>query len=94
MATATKRTRSERLEVRITPDDRALIDRAIAFTEFDLTEFVITNLRLAAQRVLADRREFGLDNEGRDVWERINLQPARTLVGLRKLMKRPAPFAE
>ncbi len=63
-------------------------------TDSDLTEFVVTNLRLAAQRVLADRREFLLDDEGREAWERINRQPARTLVGLRKLMERPSPFAE
>jgi uncharacterized protein (DUF1778 family) len=93
MATTTKRTRSERLEVRTTPEDRALIDRAVAVTDSDLTEFVVTNLRLAAQRVLADRREFVLDDEGRLAWERINRESPRTLAGLRKLMERPSPFA-
>ena len=94
MTTTTKRTRSERLEVRTTPEERALIDRAVAVTDSDLTDFVVTNLRIAAQRVLADRSEFVLDDEQRHAWEQINRRPARTLSGLRDLMARPSPFAE
>jgi uncharacterized protein (DUF1778 family) len=94
VTTTAKRTRSERLEVRTTPEDRALIDRAVAVTDSDLTDFVVTNLRIAAQRVLADRSEFRLDDEGRTAWERINRRPARSLAGLRDLVARPSPFAE
>jgi uncharacterized protein (DUF1778 family) len=94
MTTTAKRTRSERLEVRTTPEERALIDRAVAVSDSDLTDFVVTNLRIAAQRVLADRSEFVLDDEQRDAWEQVNRRPTRTLSGLRDLMARPAPFAE
>jgi uncharacterized protein (DUF1778 family) len=94
MATATKRTRSGRLEVRTTPEDRALIDRAAAASDTDLTEFVITNLVVAARRVLAERSEFALDRDAREAWERINRRPAHTLAGLRALIKRPSPFTE
>ena len=90
--TGTKRNRSERLEVRTTPEDRALIDRAVAASGTDLTEFVITNLTVASRRVLADRTEFALDAEARDAWERINRRRARSLAGLRDLMARPSPF--
>ena len=92
--TGTKRNRSERLEVRTTPEDRALIDRAVAVSGTDLTEFVITNLTVASRRVLADRTEFALDAEARDAWERINRRRARSLAGLRDLMARPSPFTE
>lgn len=92
MPTPTKRNRSERLEVRTTPEDRALIDRAVAAAGTDLTDFVITNLTVASHRVLADRTEFALDSEARDVWEKINSRPARSLAGLRDLMARPSPF--
>jgi uncharacterized protein (DUF1778 family) len=94
MTTTTKRRRSERLEVRTTPEDRALIDRAVAVTDSDLTDFVVTNLRIAAQRVLADRREFVLEDEQGAAWEKINRRPARTLQGLVDLMSRPSPFTE
>lgn len=93
MATTTKRTRSERLEVRTTPEDRALIDRAVAAADTDLTDFVVANLMVAARRVLADRNEFALDSESERAWEMINRRPARDLAGVRALMARPSPFA-
>ena len=94
MATETRRTRSERLEVRTTPEDRALIDRAVAVSGTDLTEFVITNLTAASRRVLADRTEFSLGVEAQQAWEAINRRPARSLAGLRELMARPSPFTD
>ena len=89
---ATTRMRSERLEVRTTKDERALIDRAAAEQGTDLTEFVISNLTVAAQRVLADRGEFVLDADAAEAWEAINRRRARDLPGLRRLMERPSPF--
>ena len=94
MTTATRRTRSQRIEVRTTSEDRALIDRAVAASETDLTEFVISNLRIAAQRVLADRTEFTLTPEAHQAWDAVNRRPARTLAGLRDLMNLPSPFTE
>jgi len=91
---ATTRARNRRIEVRATAEDRQLIDRAVAASGTDLTEFVITHLRLAAQQVLADREDFRLDPEALDAWERTNQQPARSLKGLRELMDRPSPFQE
>ena len=92
MTSETKRTRSERLEVRTTPEDRALIDRAVAVSGTDLTDFVVRNLTVASRRVLADRTTFALRADGLEAWERINQRPARDLGGLRELMKRPSPF--
>lgn len=91
---ATARLRSERLEVRTTVEERALIDRAVAEQGTDLTDFVISNLTVAAQRVLADRTEFVLDVETASAWEAINRRPARDLPGLRRLMERQTPFAD
>lgn len=94
MTTEAKRARSERLEVRTTPEDRALINRAVAASGTDLTDFVITNLTTASRRVLADRVEFSLEPDAQERWERINRRPARSLAGLRELMARPSPFAD
>lgn len=94
MKTGTKRNRSERLEVRTTPEDRALIDRAVAALGTDLTDFVIANLTVASRRVLADRTEFVLDPEAREAWEKINRRRAQGLTGLRELMDRPSPFSD
>jgi uncharacterized protein (DUF1778 family) len=94
MRAEAKRKRSERLEVRTTPEDRALIDSAVAASKTDLTEFVVANLTVAARRVLADRSQFVLDSESQQAWENINQRPARELPGLRELMQRPSPFVD
>jgi len=89
-----KRRHSDRLEVRTTPEDRLLIDRAVATTGTDWTEFVVSNLKVAARRLLADRTEFVLDAWARQGWEAINDRPARQLPGLAELFGRPSPFAD
>jgi uncharacterized protein (DUF1778 family) len=94
MAMPVSRRRDRLLEVRTTAEERGLIDRAVAASGGDLTEFVVANLTVAAQRVLADRVEFVLDADASQVWEAINRRPARDLPGLRALMERPSPFAE
>lgn len=94
MKPGTKRNRSERLEVRTTPEDRALIDRAVAASGTDLTDFVVANLTVASRRVLADRTEFVLNPEAREAWEKINRRRAQSLAGLRELMDRPSPFSD
>jgi uncharacterized protein (DUF1778 family) len=91
---AATRVRSERLEVRTTKDERALIDRAVAEQGTDLTEFVVANLTIAARRVLADRTEFVLDAEAAEAWDAINRRRGRDLPGLRRLMERPTPFTD
>ena len=92
MPTVTNRRRSERLEVRTTPEDRTLIDRAVAAEGTDLTAFVVSSVTTAARRVLADRSAFIMTPEVAKVWEATNKRQARDLPGLRKLMKRAAPF--
>ena len=94
MPTGETRRRSCGLELRTTPDERELIDRAVAETDTDLTEFVVGNAVDAARRVLADRDHFGLDERALTEWEAINARRGRDLPGLRRLMGRPSPFAE
>ena len=94
MTTTESRRRSRRLELRTTPDERELIDRAVTASGSDLTDFVITNAVTAARRVLADRDRFMLDREAVEAWDKLNARPARDLPGLRRLMDRPSPFEE
>ena len=89
-----KRRRSRRLEVRTTPEEREIIDRAVKAAGIDLTTFVITSLTVSAQRVLADRTVFALNAEASQAWEAINRRPAREIPGLLDLMERPSPFVK
>ena len=94
MGTTEAGRRTRRLEVRMTADERDLVDRAVAVSGTDLTEFVVTQAVTAARRVLADRTEFTLSPAAATAWDEINDRPARDLPGLRRLMERPTPFAE
>ncbi|MGD0810999.1 MAG: DUF1778 domain-containing protein [Acidimicrobiales bacterium] len=93
MDTKTRR-RNRRMDLRTTPEERELIDRAVAVTGTDLTDFVVSHAYEAARRVLADRDRFELDPPVLAAWEALNARPARELPGLAKLMQRPSPFSE
>ena len=88
------RRRSRRMDLRTTQEERELIERAVAATGTDLTEFVVSHAYDAARRVLADRDRFELDAAALDAWEAVNARPARELPGLAKLMQRRSPFSE
>ena len=88
------RRRSRRMDLRTTQEERELIERAVAATGTDLTEFVVSHAYDAARRVLADRDRFELDADALDAWEAVNARPARELPGLAKLMQRRSPFSE
>ncbi|MEB3362500.1 MAG: DUF1778 domain-containing protein [Synechococcaceae cyanobacterium] len=74
-----------RIELRATEDDRNLLDRAAAALGTDRSSFLLSQGRLAAQRVLADREQFVLDADAQQEWERINSRPSRSLSGLARL---------
>ncbi len=84
--------KTSRIELRATEDDRDLLDRAAAALGTDRSSFLLSQGRLAAQRVLADREQFVLDTGAQQEWERINSRPARSLPGLARLLERPSPF--
>lgn len=94
MTAVETRRRSRRLELRTTPEEREIIDRAAAVSETGLTDFVVGSAVEAAQRVLADRDQFELDAVAAEAWETMNSRPARDLPGLRHLMERPSPFTK
>jgi uncharacterized protein (DUF1778 family) len=76
------------MSLRLKPEARALIDRAVEATGTTLSDFAESNLVLAAQRALADRTSFTLNDEQWAEWEHINSQPARDIPELRTLRKR------
>ncbi|MFM7313753.1 MAG: DUF1778 domain-containing protein [Cyanobium sp.] len=84
--------KNSRIELRATEDDRDLLDRAAEALGTDRSSFLLEQGRLAAQRVLADRKQFVLDADAQREWERINSRPARGLPGLAQLLQRPSPF--
>lgn len=94
MTTTDARRRSRRLEVRTTPDERELIDRAVEARGGDLTEFVVGAAVEEARRVLADRDTFALDADQQAAWEALNSRAARDLTSVQALFERPSPFVK
>lgn len=86
------RTRSDRLSLRLSPEARRKIDRAVESTGGSLTRFAEESLTASAEQVLADRTNFLLSPEQARAWDALNARPARDLPGLRRLMDRPSPF--
>jgi uncharacterized protein (DUF1778 family) len=84
--------KTSRIELRATEDDRDLLDRAATALDTDRSSFLLTQGRLAAQPVLADRDVFLLDADAQQDGERINSRPARSLPGLERLLERPSPL--
>jgi uncharacterized protein (DUF1778 family) len=82
------------MDLRTTPEERELIDRAVLASGTDLTEFVVSHASDAARRVLADRDRFELDPAVVKQWDQLNARPAQDVPGLRRLMQRPSPFTE
>ncbi len=87
------RDRSRRIDVRVTKEQRALIDAAVEALRTDLNTFATSSLELAAHDALAGRRRFFPDGRLAE-WDQSNDEPPREIEGLRSLINRPSPFGE
>jgi uncharacterized protein (DUF1778 family) len=84
-------TRATRLNLRTTGRQNALIRDAAKALGKSVSEFVLESATLSAERVLADRRLFSLDD---DAWQQFEDALARTPVAkprLNALLRDPAP---
>jgi uncharacterized protein (DUF1778 family) len=83
MAVATKPKRKEdRLELRLEPAQRQLLDEAAAVTAMSTSAFVLSNATVAAREVLADRVSFVLPDERWDAFTALLARDARPLPAL------------
>jgi uncharacterized protein (DUF1778 family) len=92
MAAMAVRAKSSRWNLRVKEDEDIVVRRAAAESERELSEFVRTAAVLEAERVLADRTVFELDERR---WKRFVEaldRPPRVPAGLRELFSRPDVF--
>lgn len=85
-------TRSARLEVRVTPTERALIDRAVSELGIDRSTFIVDSVITQAQHVMADRQHVVLPSASQTWWDDLMARPVTAMPGLRELFDRPTPF--
>jgi uncharacterized protein (DUF1778 family) len=94
--TVTRETRRKeaRLELRLEPANRRLLDEAAAASAMSTSAFVLSRATAAAQQVLADRTTFVLPPERWDAFIELLARDARPMPGLAALLSRPSVLDE
>jgi uncharacterized protein (DUF1778 family) len=82
--------KDDRLELRLEPQRRQLLDEAAAASGMSTSAFVLAHATDAARDVLADRTTFRLPPERWDAFVRILDRPERPVEGLAAFLAGPA----
>ena len=88
------RRKDDRLELRLEPDNRRLLDEAAAATSMSVSAFVLTRATEAAREVLADRTNFVLTEEHWDAFVELLQRDVRPTAGLAAFLSRPSVLDE
>lgn len=87
--------RTNRLELRLTDEERALDAAAAKASGESLSEFFRRAARDRAARIMAEERQIALsDGEARRFLEALEQSDPRTVQRLRRLRQRPSAFEE
>ncbi|MGB8095729.1 MAG: DUF1778 domain-containing protein [Terracidiphilus sp.] len=85
-------TRSEKLDLRLTPDAKTALQTAAAASNRSVSEFVLESALARADEALADRRSFGLNAAQWKEFMAALDAPPRPLPRLERLLKEPGFF--
>ncbi len=61
MATANTSPKSARIETRVSPEQKELIERAAAFSGRTVSDFVLAHVEVAAKKMIEEREKLQLD---------------------------------
>ena len=81
------------INIRVRPDERALIDQAAALAGKSRSEFMLEAAREAATTTILDRTLFRMDPNAFSKFAALLDAPPQPNARLRKLMKTKAPWA-
>ena len=84
-------TKSARIHLRIAAEDKELFEQAGSLHEETLTEFLVESGRERAERLLADRTHFALDDVDWRAFTEALDRPAQARPELARLFSRPRP---
>ncbi len=93
-APSPRRTKSDRLEIRLEAEHRELLDEAAAASAMSVSSFVLAHATDAARAVLADRTSFVLPEERWDAFVELLDRDAKPMPGLAALLARPSVLEE
>jgi uncharacterized protein (DUF1778 family) len=89
---ASTTTRSEKLDLRLTPTAKQKLYSAAAAANRSVSDFVLESALARADETLADRRHFGLNNEQWTAFLEALDTPPRHHVRLEQLLNEPSIF--
>jgi uncharacterized protein (DUF1778 family) len=90
----TKTTRSEKLDLRLTPAAKEKLYSAAAAANRSVSEFVLESALARADETLADRQHFGLDAERWTAFMAALDAPPRQHPRLQRLLDEPSIFEQ
>lgn len=85
-------TRSEKLDLRLTPEAKRTLNIAASAAGRSVSEFVLESALSRAEETLADRRHFGLDAEQWEAFLTALDAPEREMPNLERLMREKSVF--
>ena len=93
-ATSTRAAKSQRIEVRATERQEAILRQAATATDRTMTDFILDSAVDHAERILAERRWFVATAEQYDEFLRLLDEPLESTAKFEKLWSRPSPFGQ
>lgn len=87
-------TKTDRLELRLTGEQKAEIEQAAALSGRSVTDFSVGVLIREAEDVIRFERELHLSKKSWDAFNEVLDRPAKPVAGLVDLLKRPSVFEE
>jgi uncharacterized protein (DUF1778 family) len=85
-------TRSEKLDLRLTPAAKQMLYSAAAAMQRSVSDFVLESALARAEETLSDRRHFGLSAENWDAFMSALDAPPRRHARLERLLAEPSIF--
>lgn len=85
-------TRSQKIDLRVSPTMKALLQSAAQATHRTVSEFVLESALHRAEETLPDRQRFGLDAAKWEAFQAALDAPPRATPRLTKLMREPSVF--
>lgn len=90
----TNKTRSEKLDLRLTPIDKQKLYRAAAATRRSVSDFVLESALARADETLPDRQHFGLEAKQWEAFMAALDAPPRHHARMERLLNEPSIFEQ
>ncbi len=85
-------TKDERLNLRVTAQEKRLLERAAQATHASATQFILRSALISAEDVLAAETRFALPAEQWGEFTALLDRPARVVPALARAASKPSPF--